>query len=215
MENGTQTPDIYQISWATSSNFDEDLITVSPITTKSAADMYDRSKIMYQYQKGAPVRDLVLTVPRKPDAYITCRGVQKDVFTKGEHKIETNKYGAQFVLDADNPHHIALYETFAKVIAKLTDLTGATVTFPIKDMDGYSILYTNLIHSNDGRMFSSAYTAEEQLDILEVRKSKVRPAFLLSAIKNPKTPKEMKIRVQVSQMYIHEEIRNFPLATRD
>lgn len=137
------------------------------------------------------------------------------LFTKGEHKIETNKYGAQFVFHADNPRHIALYETFAKVIAKLTDITGAIVIFPIKDMDGYSFLYTNLIHSNDGRMFSSAYTAEEQLDILDVRKSKVRFAFLLSAIKNPKTPKEMKIRVQVSQMYIHEEIRNFPLATRD
>ncbi len=51
-----------------------------------------------------------------------------------------------------------------------------------------------------------------QSNILEVRKSKVRPAFLLSVIKNPKTPKEMKIRVQV---YIHEEIKNFPLAHRD
>ena len=80
-------------------------------------------------------------------------------------------------------------------------------------MEGYSIVYTNLIHSNDGRMFSSAYTAEEKVDILEVGPSIVRPALLLSLLR--KSPTEVKIRVQISQMYIHEEVKSFPLATLD
>ena len=80
-------------------------------------------------------------------------------------------------------------------------------------MESYSILYTNLIHANDGRMFSSAYTADEQLDILCCKQSIVRPALLLSTLK--RSAKETKIRVQVSQMYVYKEVMNFPLAYRD
>lgn len=69
----------------------------------------------------------------------------------------------------------------------VAELTGAVVTFPAKDMDNYSILYTNLIHANDGRMFTSAYTAEEQLDVLHCKQSIARPAFLLSTLKKSPT----------------------------
>jgi energy-coupling factor transporter ATP-binding protein EcfA2 len=203
---------IYQISWVTPENFDPDKVQVQQTTSTSAADTYERSKIMYEYKPGS-VKDLVLTVPKNPDAYITCRGVQKDFFSRGEQKIETNRYGSQFVLDGSNEFHLALYSAFEKVIAKVEELTGATVVFPAKDMETYSILYTNLIHANDGRMFSSAYTAEEQLDILSCKQSIVRPAFLLSTFK--RSPKEVKIRVQVSQMYVFKEVMNFPLAYKD
>lgn len=207
-----QHADIYQISWVTPDDFDPDKVSLQPASA-SAGDTYERNKIMYQYAPNAPKRDLVLTVPRVPDAYITCRGVQKDFFSKGDQKIETNRYGAQFVLDGSNSYHIALYSAFEKVIAKVEELTGATVVFPAKDMDTYSILYTNLIHANDGRMFSSAYTADEQVDILGCKQSIVRPALLLSTMKRSAT--EVKIRAQVSQMYIHKEVMNFPLAYRD
>jgi hypothetical protein len=80
-------------------------------------------------------------------------------------------------------------------------------------METYSILYTNLIHANDGRMFSSAYTADEQLDILNIKQSIVRPALLLSTLKKSAT--EVKVKVQVSQMYVYKEVTNFPLAYRD
>jgi hypothetical protein len=205
-----QNADIYQISWVTPENFDPEKVSLQ---ATSSGDSYERSKIMYEYAPGAPKRDLVFTVPRNPDAYLTCRGVLKDFFSRGDQKIETNRYGAQFVLNGDNEFHIALYSAFQKVIEKVEQLTGSSVTFPAKDMDTYSILYTNLIHANDGRMFSSAYTADEQLDILACKQSIVRPALLLSTFKRSAT--EMKIRVQVSQMFVYKEVMNFPLAYKD
>jgi hypothetical protein len=205
-----QNADIYQISWVTPENFDSEKVSLQ---ATSSGDSYDRSKIMYEYTPGGPKKDLVFTVPRNPDAYMTCRGVQKDFFSRGDQKIETNRYGTQFVLNGDNEFHIGLYSAFQKVIEKVEQLTGSSVTFPAKDMDTYSILYTNLIHANDGRMFSSAYTANEQLDILGCKQSIVRPALLLSTFKRSAT--EIKIRVQVSQMYVYKEVSNYPLAYRD
>ncbi len=204
--------EIYQISWVTPDDFDPDKISVQQTPSTSASDTYERGKILYEYRPGT-TKDLVFTVPKLPDAYITCRGVQKDFFSRGEQRIETNRYGAQFVLDGSNSYHLALYSAFEKVIAKVEELTGTTVIFSAKDMESYSILYTNLIHANDGRMFSSAYTADEQLDILNCKQSIVRPALLLSTLK--RSAKETKIRVQVSQMYVYKEVMNFPLAYRD
>lgn len=206
------TADIYQISWVTPDDFDPDKISLQA-TSAAAGDTNERHKIMYQYTPNGPKKDLVITVPRNPDAYVTCRGVQKDFFSRGDQKIETNRYGTQFVLDGSNEYHIALYSTFEKVITKVQELTGANAVFPAKDMDTYSILYTNLIHANDGRMFSSAYTADEQLDILNCKQSIVRPALLLSILK--RSGSEVKIKVQVSQMYVYKEVVNFPLAYRD
>jgi hypothetical protein len=205
------TSEIFQINWVTTSNFDPEKVSIQPA---ASGDSYERYKIMYQYNDSSTSL-LVVTVPKTPDAYITCRGVQKDFFSRGDTCISTNRYGAHFTLSGENEHHIALYKLFEQVITKIEQLTGTTVVFPVKHMDEYSILYTNLIHANDGRMFSSAYTSEEQLDIIDVKQSIVRPAFLLSTLKNKKSAKETKIRVQVSQMYVHKEIMNFPLANRD
>ncbi len=205
--------DIYQISWVTPDEFDPDKVSLQATSATSAGDTNERYKIMYQYAPNAPKRDLVITVPRVSDAYVTCRGVQKDFFSRGDQRIETNRYGAQIVLSGDNPYHVAMYSTFEKVIAKVQELTGTTVVFPAKDMDTYSILYTNLIHANDGRMFSSAYTADEQLDILGCKQCIVRPALLLSGLK--RSAAEMKIKVQISQMYVYKEVTNFPLAYKD
>ena len=200
-----------QISWVTPSLFNAEKLSLQPVTS---ADSYERFKILYQYNDSpASIKDLVITVPRLPDAYVTCRGVQKDFFSRGDNRIETNRYGAQFTLSSDNEYHIALYKTFEKVIKTIEDLTGTNVTFPAKDMENYSIIYTNLIHANDGRMFSLAYTADEQLNILDVKQSIVRPAFLLSTLKKSAT--ETKIRIQISQMFVYKEIMNCNLAHRD
>ena len=204
-------PDIYQISWVTPDELDVDKISIQP--NSKTGDTYERLKIMYQYGSDSVPKDLVLTVPRKPEAYLTCRGVQKDVFMKNDHKIETNRYGAQFIINGDNTYHMGLYNAFAKVIDKVKDLTGLTVKFSAKDTETYSVLYTNLIHANDGRMFSSAYTTDEQLNILNCKQCITRPALLLSALKSSTT--EVKIKVQVSQMYVYKEVTNFPLAYID
>lgn len=223
--------------WVTPDDFDADKLSILALPTSGT---YERSKLLYSYDSAGEVmlgsmngpmpglcpeerkgsangldvqRDLILTVPRTPEAFVVCRGVKKDMFSQGDVKVETNRYGAQLILKADNEYHLSLYKAFEKVVAKVQELTGSSVTFPVKDMEGYSIIYTNLIHANDGRMFSTAYTAEEKVDILDVRQSIVRPALLLSLLR--KSPTEVKIRVQISQMYIHEEVKNFPLATID
>lgn len=200
-------------TWVTADDFDASKISVSVLP---GSGTYERSKVLYEYDDesgGKMLKDLIVTVPRIPDAYLLCRGVKKDLFSQGDVKVETNRYGAQLILKADNEYHVSLYKIFEALSAKVKELTGSDVTFPVKDMEGYSIVYTNLIHSNDGRMFSSAYTAEDKVDILDVRQSIVRPALLLSLLRKSAT--EVKIRVQISQMYIHEEVKSFPLATLD
>ena len=55
------------------------------------------------------VQGPITTIPRVPDAYLTCRGVQKDdILTKGDVCVETNRYEAQLALDGRNSHHVAL-----------------------------------------------------------------------------------------------------------
>ena len=198
------------MSWVTSDNFEADKLTVFSLPISKG---YERSKLLYSYKEDAPNRDFVITVPRDPEAYITCRGVKKDTYGIGETKVETNRYGAQFILKADNKYHVEFYNTLELIGKKIFEVTGSTAIFPIKDMDGYSIIYTNLIHANDGKMFSYAYTEEEKIDILDVKDCIVRPAFLLSLLK--KSPTEVKVRIQISQMYVYKEIKTFPLATMD
>lgn len=200
-------------SWVIPGEFDSEKLSLQDTAPKSPGDTHERGKLMYEYTPGAPKRELLVTVPRVSDAYLTCRGVQKDVYTRGDARIETNRYGAQLILDSNNEHHVALYNLFGHVISKVQEITGTTVVFPAKDMDNYSVVYTNLIHSNDGKMYSSAYTDNEYLEITECKKCIVRPALLLSTLK--RSPTETKIKVQISQMYVHDKVTTFPLATQD
>lgn len=203
---------VYNISWVTFDDFDVKKVSLVELPSK---DLSSRSKLLYNYNPNSPPKDLVLTVPRIPDAYIECRGVQKNTFTKGEVKVETNRYVAPLILKSDNPYHIQLYKIFQTLQDKIQRETGATnIIFPFRDVqDKYSIVYANLIHSHDGKMYSSAYTKDEQLNIIDVKKSIVRPALLISIIR--KSQIEYKIQVQISQMYVHEELKDFPLAVRD
>lgn len=200
-------------SWVIPGDFDPEKLSLQTATSKSLGDTYERGKLMYEYSPGAPKRELVVTVPRVPEAYLTCRGVQKDIYTRGDTRIETNRYGAHLVLDGNNEHHMALYKLFEDITSKIQDITKTTVVFPAKDMENYSVLYTNLIHSNDGKMYSAAYTDNEYLDITECKKCIVRPALLLSTLNKSAT--ETKIKVQISQMYVHDKVAVFPLATQD
>lgn len=65
----SQSPDICQISWVTADNFDPEKVSLQ--SSSSSGDVYERHKIMYQYEPDVPKRDLVITVPRIPEAYIT------------------------------------------------------------------------------------------------------------------------------------------------
>lgn len=196
--------------WVLPESFDASKISTAVVSNSAG---YERSKILYKYDDDVPPRDLLLTVPRNPDAYVLCRGVKKDLYTIGDTKVETSRYGAQLILKADNDYHVELYGVLEKIGEKIKEITRQDAVFPVKDMGDYSILYTNLIHSNDGKMFSSAYTSEDKIDILDVKQSIVRPSLILSLLK--KSPAEIKVKIQISQMYVHSEIKNFPLANMD
>lgn len=203
------------VSWVTPQNFDPDKITLQT-SSSGNGDINERGKIMYEYSPGAQKKNLVITVPRTPDAYMTCRGVHKQSFSRGDQRIETNRYETNFVLTGDNNYHVALYDTFKTIMNKVEQLTGATVVFPVHDMDTYSILYAGLIHANNGPMYSSAYTEDEQLDILHVKKSIVRPALMLSTLK--RSDGQIKIQVQVQQMFVYkeeDEVVKYSLAFKD
>ena len=196
--------------WITPGRLDVNKISVADAANNG---VYDRLKILYQYNDHSEPRDLVITVDKDPAAYIKCKGVQKDVFTQGDKRIATNRYGAQFVLSETNDYHTELYQAFADIKCRVQELTGCVASFPARDLDGYTVLYTNLIHSNDGKMFSAAYTANDTLNITECKPCVTRPAFLLSIFKKSST--EIKVRVQVSQMYVHQIYNEFPLANLD
>lgn len=204
---------IYNISWVIPKTFDATKVSIVEGVKVSQGFNATRSKITYAYPTGD--KDLLVTIPLEKEAFIVCRGVQKNVYTQGDMKVETNRYVAPLVLDANNKYHIELYNVFEQIQHVLMSKTNAQkVTFPIHDVPGkHSIIYANLIHSHDGRMFSTAYTDEKQIEILECKKSLVRPALLFSAIR--KSPTEYKIQIQISQMYVAEEIKDFPLATRN
>lgn len=190
--------------WVKPEDLDVDRITVQ----ESQDTTYPRLRILYEYSPE-DVRDLVLTVPRNPDAYITCKGVRREKW----NNIETNKYGARLILNGDNPYHVEMYKAFESVIGKVQELTNMSISFPCKDMDDYSIVYTTLISSNDGRVYSSAYNDKEKFDILDCKQCIVRPSLLFSAF--CKSSKEAKIRVQISQMYIYKHVDSFALANID
>lgn len=207
----SESNEVFNIWWVRPDNFDPHKVVIAD-TGSNAGFGGTRLKITYKHPMSE--KDLLITVPLEKEAFLVCRGVQKNVFTQGDIKVETNRYVAPLVLEAENPYHKQLYQVFEKLQTIIKSKTGAkNITFPIKDVETYSILYANLIHSHDGRMFSTAYTDEEQIDILNCKKCLVRPALLVSAVR--KSVHEYKIQIQISQMYVHEQIKDFPLAIRN
>jgi hypothetical protein len=73
------------MSWVTPDDLDPDKISLIK-SAASAGDTNDRNKIMYEYQPGATKKDLVITVPLVPDAFLICSGVKKDFFSRGERE---------------------------------------------------------------------------------------------------------------------------------
>lgn len=197
-------------SWVIPQNFDPEKISIA---TSNTSDTFERLKVLYKYRDNYDPKDLILTVPRVPEAYIKCKGVKKDTYQQGDKRIETNRYGAQFVLSGDNKFHNELYSVFLALTEKIKELTNCEVIFPSSDIENITLLYTNIIHSNDGRMFSTAYTNDEQVLITDCRQCITRPAFLVTLLK--KSNNIIKLRLQVSQMFIYDTIKEFPLANVD
>lgn len=198
-----------------------DTLDVSKISVErnNSKDNIERYNIHYIYTDESSPKNLMITVPRLLDAYIKCKGVRKETYAAGETRIETNRYGAQFLLSGENHYHKALYESFVLIKQRVEEIMDkGEVGFPITDGGAFSILYTQLIHANNGPMFSKAYTYDydtskgSSLDIISVSTDCItRPAFMISMMKSSKG---LKIRVQLSQMLVHSMIEeDFSLAT--
>jgi uncharacterized membrane protein YfhO len=197
-------------SWITPDRFNASLVSVEQ------RDDVDRYKVLYKYHPDRDPRDLLITVPLNKAAYMFCRGVRKDIYSSGNKTIETNRYGTQFVLDSNNTYHNALSDMFEAIKERIEVLTNSTAKFPasVNPEQTKCTIYTNLIHSNNGKMYSVAYTEDKQeLDIIDVGQCITRPLLLISIIR--KSPKEVNIKLQVSEMLVQENVQKYALTTLD
>jgi hypothetical protein len=199
--------------WVTPKRFNPSLITV--VSQEGKGDV-DRYSVLYKYHPDKEPSNLLITVPLNKDAFVVCRGVRKDTYNGGNKQFDTNRYAAQFVLDIHNEYHNALYKAFESITEQIETLTNSEVKFPITVTKEQTkcIIYTTLIHSNAGKMYSIAYTEDEkEVDILTVGESVVRPLLLVSF--NRQSPTKVNIKLQVSEMLVHKQLQRFALATID
>lgn len=207
-------PKIQSINWVTSESFDESKIFLSePVATGGP---YMRRSVMYTYDGHTEPKDLCVTTVRDPGGLIFCKSVEKEKFGQGDKRVETNHTTAMFTLKGDNPHHVKLYKLLGIVLKRVSELSGisvANIKLPIVDFDDKSLLYTRLIQSNDGKIYSAAYTNDKQIDVRDVSNAMTRPAILFTLTYKDKS--QGRLRVQLSQMFVDRIIESFPLANRD
>jgi hypothetical protein len=195
------------ITWVTAQNFDIEKLSLS-------SPENNRVKLLYDYGTSDGVRDLVITLSRNPSGYMECKGVEEEIF----NHTPTGKSMVVFTMNGDNDDHVEFYSIFEKIATKLSKMK-IEVKFPIFDVPdkSFSMLYSKLIEanpSNEGskRIFTTAYTKDDQIDIMSLPACIGRPAFVLSY---PVHSGVCKINVQLTQLYVHKEVKVFPLATRD
>jgi hypothetical protein len=200
------------ITWVTAQNFDIEKLSLS-------SPENNRVKLLYDYgSELGGVRDLVITLSRNPSGYMECKGVEEEIF----NHTPTGKNMVVFTMNGDNDDHIEFYSIFEKIANKLSKMK-IEVKFPIFDVPdkSFSMLYSKLIESTPNpklevegskKVFTTAYTKDDQIDIMSLPACIGRPAFVLSY---PVHSGVCKINVQLSQLYVHKEVKVFPLAIRD
>jgi len=192
--------------WITPEKFNENLVSVS-LSPREGGNI-ERYSVLYQYHPNSEPSNLLITVPLNTNAYLSCKGIRKETFNNGIRIIETNRYAAHFFINHNNKFHKALFDLFVKLKKKLDAITDGEVQVPfaIHPDKIKCTIYSNLIHSNDGKMYSRAYTHDKQsVDILSVKSCIARPLFLVSLNKN--SDNKMKLKLQVSELMVHENIQ--------
>jgi len=201
-------PVIHRIRWVTPKDLDTSRITLSSQIDSSGSGL-PISKVLYKYDDSHP-SELYLTIPRSPGGYVRFMGARPE-----KSNYESKRRVCTFGLQHNNPVHHDLHAAISRIDKRISEIVKGAPSFAVKQISPQiSLMYTHLIEGGDSRVYSSAYTVDEQLDITSIQGGMVRPAFIFSVTTISKN-KYSKLRIQLAQMYIHELSKEFPLATKD
>lgn len=196
-------PEIYNFSWVTPETFDAERISFDTATIKGTK----RNRVMYRYDEKA-AKELHLTISLNPEGYLS---VSKPKMNTYKEK-ETGTYTVNFDLLSSNKHHKALYNVMEQIGDKAKEKFGVDSSLPLiaLDKDLGAKIFAKLVGGADGKIYTSIYSKDEQLDIMNLHGFIGRPALALSV-----SPTTGKIAIQLYQAYVEKEIKNFPLAYRE
>jgi hypothetical protein len=197
---------VYNFPWITPQDFDINKVVIDKANIKGTK----RVRILYKYDHDDKPKDLHITVPRNKSAYIFVDSIRKDIMKKGQEKIDTKRYTTSLTFDSDNEYHNAFFSTIREICEKFEEHCGKPFSIPFTEKRTGISLYAGVIQSNDGAIYTQFYSDDELLDILEYGSFVGRPALSFSG-----NTENGKIRCQIYQSYVHEKVRNFPLAIRD
>jgi len=196
---------IYDFQWVTPEKFDISKVSIAKESIKNTK----RKKILYKYQNGEEPKELRITLPRSKEAYIFVDSVKKDSFIK-EEKDAANNYVTSLRFDANNKYHVQFFDAITEIINKFEAQEKVEVKLAHTVKNNGVILYCNLVQSRKGEIFTSFYDSENEVDILKYGSFVGRPALSFSG-----DTETGKIKCQIYQSFVSEQVNNFPLFVRD
>ena len=193
---------VYDFQWVTSDNFDVKKLSID----QDFIAKTKRKKILYKYNSKEEPKELRLTVPRIERAYVQVNQLKQDSY---EGK-QTKKYTTSMILDTENKHHVALYDSIVDIVNGATEILELETNMAHKDRDKRIEIYCGVVQTGEGEVHTKFYDSEQILDILEYGAFIGRPALCFSV-----NTDNGKIQCQIYQAFASKQIKNFPLSIRD
>jgi len=207
------SPIHHDICWVTPANLDVSKIFLSDPIQSQGTDFL-RYKVLYRYDESPP-SDLYLTIQKDPSRYLRFGGIRLEKSNFIDANPDVKRRTCLFELQHDNAGHVEFYNAIVAINNKVSGFVEGIPPFKVTTVSGNkSLMFTRLIEGNDSQVYTTAYTVDNQLDILEISGGLVRPAFLFSVSKIAEN-RYSKLKVQLAQMYVHEITKEFPLAYKD
>jgi hypothetical protein len=163
-----------------------------------------RHKVMYDYGLKE-LKELHLTFPFKEEAYVILNTFQEEKYKN----VATGKLVSSFLLRGDNNYHVEMWNAMQVIVQKLTKIFGSEIKFPFTSSDVGVRIYVKLIQDKAGKIYTPFYTKTEQVDITKFGAAVARLALTMSI------GEKGRVTLQVYQGYVHEQVKNFPLALHE
>lgn len=153
-------------------------------------------KVLYEYPHGT--ESFVLAPSLSQEGYITVTSV----YAQGDDK-DKKRHICRMVLKDGNQEHqnlLQIMQNLCTIVEQMVYKGSQALELPIKEDNGSTMLYAELIESNEGIIYSKAHDERGVVDITTIKQSQVRPCFIFSHTEGAQERK--KLRVQISQMYV-------------
>jgi len=182
--------------WITSSKFDINKVSFSaPV---DIGNKYTRYNVRYLYDNDS-IRNLTLTTGGK-DILMTCTGVYPE---QGQFAKE-HSYQSTLVTEKDTAD---MYSAIVDIVKKFKSeiIPNGELKCPVKELDdGTTKLYTKLIQSNDGNVYTVFTDKDnEAIDVKELATSfKCRPCIAINFVLDRGIRASMKL--QMTRVYVSD-----------